>query len=167
MNILNKKEYFDYLKYGKIPDSEYVAETGVKLTDILADVTDGLDRIESWDILRIMRNICTWSQSNDVTEKLYEILDYCDHLRSYEDKNKDFFKYLRRRKSIVYMNADDIIHSFAFDVKGLNAWYTGQIISSVLKWRQNKNSKHILNIRKYTKCLINQIELLERENHGK
>lgn len=58
----------------------------------------------------------------------------------------------------------DVIEAFTFDLKGIEATDTGNIIKYICRWKQKNGVEDLRKAKWYLEHLINHVELLEKEN---
>lgn len=58
----------------------------------------------------------------------------------------------------------DVIEAFTFDLKGIEATDTGNIIKYVCRWKNKNGIQDLKKIMWYTQHLIEHLEKLEKEN---
>lgn len=62
------------------------------------------------------------------------------------------------------MEVIDVIEAFTFNLKGIEATDTGNIIKYICRWKQKGGVQDLEKILWYTNHLINHIKKLEKEN---
>lgn len=62
------------------------------------------------------------------------------------------------------MEAIDVIESFTFDLKGIEATDTGNVLKYILRWKKKNGLQDLKNAMWYLQHLINHVEKLEKEN---
>lgn len=62
------------------------------------------------------------------------------------------------------MEVIDVIEAFTFDLKGIEATDTGNIIKYICRWKQKGGVQDLEKILWYTQHLINHVKNLEKEN---
>ena len=60
----------------------------------------------------------------------------------------------------------DVIEAFTFDLKGIEATDTGNIIKYACRWKEKGGVQDLKKIIWYAQHLINHIEKLEKENNN-
>lgn len=63
------------------------------------------------------------------------------------------------------LEAIDVIEAFTFDLKGIEAVDTANIIKYICRWKQKGGKQDLGKIIWYAQHLINHIEKLEKENN--
>lgn len=58
----------------------------------------------------------------------------------------------------------DVIEAFTFDLKGIEATDTGNIIKYICRWKKKNGVQDLEKILWYTQHLINHIKNMEKEN---
>ena len=66
------------------------------------------------------------------------------------------------------MEVLDVIEAFTFDLKGIEAWDTGNAIKYICRWKAKNGIQDLKKARWYINDLIEHLEKLEKENvnHG-
>ena len=67
-------------------------------------------------------------------------------------------------KSETGMEVIDVIESFTFDLKGIEATDTGNIIKYICRWKKKDGLQDLKKAECYLKHLINHVEKMEKEN---
>lgn len=60
----------------------------------------------------------------------------------------------------------DVIEAFTFDLKGIEATDTGNIIKYACRWKQKNGIQDLEKIMWYTQYLIDHLRKLEKENEN-
>jgi len=58
----------------------------------------------------------------------------------------------------------DVIEAFTFDLKGIEAWDTGNVIKYICRWKQKNGLEDLYKAQWYLDDLINHVENLKKEN---
>lgn len=58
----------------------------------------------------------------------------------------------------------DVIEAFTFDLKGIEATDTGNIIKYICRWKKKNGTEDLKKAMWYLQHLINHVEILEKEN---
>jgi hypothetical protein len=58
----------------------------------------------------------------------------------------------------------DVIEAFTFDLKGIEAWNTGNILKYICRWKQKNGLEDLYKAQWYLDDLINHVENLKKEN---
>ena len=58
----------------------------------------------------------------------------------------------------------DVIEAFTFDLKGIEATDTGNIIKYICRWKQKNGIQDLEKIMWYTQLLIDHVKKFEKEN---
>lgn len=67
-------------------------------------------------------------------------------------------------KSETGLETIDVIEAFTFDLKGIEATDTGNIIKYICRWKQKNGLQDLKKAQWYLNHLISHVELLEYEN---
>ena len=67
-------------------------------------------------------------------------------------------------KSETGLEVIDVIEAFTFDLKGIEATDTGNILKYVCRWRKKNGLQDLKKARWYIDHLINHVEKIEKEN---
>ena len=67
-------------------------------------------------------------------------------------------------RSETGMEVIDVIEAFTFDLKGLEATDTGNIIKYICRWKQKNGLQDLMKAKWYLEHLINHVSKLEIEN---
>lgn len=67
-------------------------------------------------------------------------------------------------KSETGLEAIDVIEAFTFDLRGIEAWTTGNILKYMCRWKQKDGLRDLKKAAWYLNKLINHVETLEKEN---
>lgn len=70
----------------------------------------------------------------------------------------------RHYQSETGMEAIDAIEAFTFDLKGVEAFDTGNIIKYICRWKAKNGLQDLKKARWYIDHLIEHVEKLEKEN---
>ena len=62
------------------------------------------------------------------------------------------------------MEVIDVIEAFTFDLKGIEATDTGNIIKYICRWKNKNGVKDLEKAKWYIEHLINHVKNLEKEN---
>lgn len=62
------------------------------------------------------------------------------------------------------LETKDVIEAFTFDLKGKEAWDTGNILKYVCRWKKKNGIADLKKARWYINDLIDHLENLEKEN---
>ena len=62
------------------------------------------------------------------------------------------------------MEVIDVIEAFTFDLKGIEATDTGNIIKYICRWKQKNGLQDLMKAKWYLEHLINHVSKLEIEN---
>ena len=67
-------------------------------------------------------------------------------------------------KSETGLETIDVIEAFTFDLKGIEATDTANIIKYICRWKKKDGIRDLEKILWYTKHLINHLKKMEKEN---
>jgi hypothetical protein len=67
-------------------------------------------------------------------------------------------------KSETGMEVIDVIEAFTFDLKGIEAVSTGNILKYICRWKQKNGLQDLKKAMWYLQYLIDHVEKLEEEN---
>lgn len=62
------------------------------------------------------------------------------------------------------LEAIDVIEAFTFDLKGIEAFDTGNILKYLCRWNQKNGLQDLKKAQWYLEHLINHVEKLKKEN---
>ena len=62
------------------------------------------------------------------------------------------------------LEAIDVIEAFTFDLKGIEAFDTGNTLKYLCRWKQKNGAEDLKKAKWYLEHLINHVEKLEKEN---
>lgn len=62
------------------------------------------------------------------------------------------------------LEAWDVIEAFTFDLKGIEAFDTGNILKYMCRWKAKNGLQDLEKARRYLDHLINHVQKLEKEN---
>lgn len=65
------------------------------------------------------------------------------------------------------MEVIDVIEAFTFDLKGIEAVATGNVIKYICRWKNKNGVQDLEKARWYLEYLINHVKNLEKENDQK
>lgn len=71
----------------------------------------------------------------------------------------------RHYMSETGMEAIDVIEAFTFDLKGIEATDTGNILKYICRWKKKNGLQDLKKARWYLNHLIDHVEKLEEENY--
>jgi hypothetical protein len=80
------------------------------------------------------------------------------------DKEPDMVSHPPHYQSETGMEVIDVIEAFTFDLKGIEATDTGNIIKYILRWPHKNGLEDLKKAQWYLNHLITHIEKLEKEN---
>ena len=81
-------------------------------------------------------------------------------------KNADMVNHPDHYKAETGMEVIDVIEAFTFDLKGIEATDTGNIIKYICRWSKKNGLEDLKKAEWYLKHLIAHIEKLEKENNN-
>lgn len=58
----------------------------------------------------------------------------------------------------------DVIEAFTFDLKGIEAWCTGNVLKYICRWKNKNGSQDLEKAQWYLTELIDHVKNLEKEN---
>jgi hypothetical protein len=76
----------------------------------------------------------------------------------------DMVNHPKHYKSETGMEVIDVIEAFTFDLKGIEATDTGNIIKYICRWNSKNGLEDLKKARWYLNHLIEHVEKLEKEN---
>lgn len=79
-------------------------------------------------------------------------------------KKADMVSHPAHYQSETGMEAIDVIEAFTFDLKGIEAFDTGNIIKYICRWKNKNGVQDLKKAKWYLEHLINHVEKLEKEN---
>lgn len=82
---------------------------------------------------------------------------------NYESKDK-MVSHPPHYQSETGLEVIDVIEAFTFDLKGIEATDTGNVIKYICRWKQKNGLQDLEKAKWYLQHLINHIEKLEKEN---
>lgn len=65
------------------------------------------------------------------------------------------------------MEVIDVIEAFTFDLKGIEAYNTGNVIKYICRWKKKNGVQDLEKAKKYLDFLIDHVKKLEKENNEK
>ena len=80
------------------------------------------------------------------------------------DNSKDMVNHPDHYIAETGMEVIDVIEAFTFDLKGIEATDTGNVIKYICRWSKKNGLEDLKKAEWYLKHLIAHIEKLEREN---
>ena len=80
------------------------------------------------------------------------------------DNSKDMVNHPDHYIAATGMEVIDVIEAFTFDLKGIEATDTGNIIKYICRWKNKNGLQDLKKCRWYLNHLIEHVELLEKEN---
>lgn len=81
------------------------------------------------------------------------------------NKNTDVVNHPDHYKSETGMEVIDVIEAFTFDLKGIEATDTGNILKYICRWSKKNGLQDLKKAEWYLKHLIEHVEKLENENN--
>ena len=81
-----------------------------------------------------------------------------------EVKNVDVVNHPQHYQSETGLETIDVIEAFTFDLKGIEAVCTGNVLKYICRWPQKNGLEDLKKARWYLDRLINHVEKLEEEN---
>lgn len=79
-------------------------------------------------------------------------------------KQKDMVNHPDHYQSETGMEVIDVIEAFTFDLKGIEATDTGNVLKYMCRWKNKNGLEDLKKAEWYLKHLINHVEKLEKEN---
>ena len=91
--------------------------------------------------------------------------DYYEYLgdKMYESADK-MVSHPSHYQSETGLEVIDVIEAFTFDLKGIEATDTGNILKYACRWKEKNGIQDLEKIMWYTQHLIDHVRLLEKEN---
>lgn len=81
-----------------------------------------------------------------------------------EHKNYDMVNHPDHYISETGLETIDVIEAFTFDLKGIEATDTGNIIKYISRWKKKNGLQDLKKAQWYLNHLIDHVEKLEKEN---
>lgn len=81
-----------------------------------------------------------------------------------EQKKADMVSHPAHYQSETGMEAIDVIEAFTFDLKGIEAFDTGNILKYMCRWKNKNGVQDLEKAKWYLEHLIKHVKLLEKEN---
>lgn len=79
-------------------------------------------------------------------------------------KTEDMVNHPSHYMSETGMEVIDVIEAFTFDLKGIEATDTGNIIKYICRWKNKNGVQDLEKAKWYIEHLINHVKNLEKEN---
>ena len=76
----------------------------------------------------------------------------------------DVVKHPSHYMSETGLEVIDVIEAFTFDLKGIEAFNTGNIIKYICRWKKKNGVEDLRKAKEYLERLIDHVEKLEKEN---
>lgn len=86
----------------------------------------------------------------DVTKSFNKVVDMVNHPPHYQSETG--------------LEVIDVIEAFTFDLKGIEAICTGNILKYICRWKTKNGLEDLKKARWYLDRLINHVDKLEKEN---
>lgn len=83
-----------------------------------------------------------------------------------EDRDDIMVSHPPHYQSETGMEVIDVIEAFTFDLKGIEATDTGNILKYMCRWKNKNGLQDLKKAQWYLTHLIKHVELLEEENAG-
>lgn len=83
------------------------------------------------------------------------------------EKNKEMVDHPSHYQSETGLETIDVIEAFTFDLDGIEAFDTGNILKYVCRWKQKNGLQDLKKAKWYLEHLIKHVALLEEENKRK
>ena len=80
------------------------------------------------------------------------------------ESSDSFVSHLPHYQSETGLEVIDVIEAFTFDLKGIEATDTGNIIKYICRWKKKNGVQDLEKILWYTQHLIDHIKNMEKEN---
>lgn len=77
------------------------------------------------------------------------------------EKNKEMVDHPSHYQSETGLETIDVIEAFTFDLKGIEAFDTGNILKYMCRWKQKNGLQDLKKAKWYLEHLIEHIEMLE------
>ncbi len=84
-------------------------------------------------------------------------------MRQYESKDR-LVSHPQHYMSETGLEVIDVIEAFTFDLSGIEATDTGNILKYACRWKKKNGIQDLEKIMWYTQHLINHLRTLEKEN---
>lgn len=83
------------------------------------------------------------------------------------EKNKEMVDHPSHYQSETGLETIDVIEAFTFDLEGIEAFDTGNILKYMCRWKQKNGLQDLKKAKWYLENLIKHVALLEEENKKK
>ena len=144
INFLGAVSVYDYYLYSMpgfgLPDDKIFKEYGWSKMDTYEIVDDG----------------STYTLTLPDPQR---IIMHCE-----EKSGSDMINHPNHYKSETGLETIDVIEAFTFDLKGIEATDTGNILKYMCRWKSKNGLEDLKKARWYLNHLINHVEKLEKEN---
>lgn len=105
-------------------------------------------------------DICGWVKYDNILS-----ISLVGHEGRFSDPaTTDMVNHPQHYKSKTGLETIDVIEAFTFDLKGIEATDTGNILKYVCRWKSKNGLEDLKKARWYLDHLINHVEKLEKEN---
>lgn len=93
-----------------------------------------------------------------------ETIEELNHYISNYSNNVDMVNNPPHYKSETGMEVIDVIEAFTFDLRGVEATDTGNILKYICRWKKKNGVQDLKKAKWYLEHLIKHVEILEEEN---
>lgn len=155
---------FDGIRFASVDEIEEVANRAASLIKKFgrvskADILDIIDEPYGYSDTKLLwTDVSRWTYIPDGDGYLM-----CLPHPIAEDKT-DMVNHPSHYKSATGLEAIDVIEAFTFDLKGIEATDTGNIIKYICRWKNKNGLQDLRKAQWYLNHLIAHVEKMEKEN---
>lgn len=116
----------------------------------------------SADDIRVEPNPLDYNFVLSLPEPIFIEPDVCTEREP--EREPDMVNHPAHYQSETGLEVFDVIEAFTFDLKGIEAYNTGNILKYMCRWKKKNGLEDLKKAQWYLNELINHVELLEEEN---
>lgn len=112
----------------------------------------------------LIKNINYNDKIVQIDDEVYSISDIVSIKRYKESDKQDMVNHPGHYISETGLETIDVIEAFTFDLKGIEATDTGNVLKYMCRWKSKNGLEDLKKAQWYLNHLINHVEKLEKEN---
>lgn len=112
----------------------------------------------------LIKNINYNDKIVQIDDEVYSISDILSVERYKESNKPDMVNHPGHYISETGLETIDVIEAFTFDLKGIEATDTGNVLKYMCRWKSKNGLEDLKKAQWYLNHLINHVEKLEKEN---
>ena len=143
----------------------YVMNDFGMTTDIFGRDTHVTVRLKNLKAIHgLIKDIDKNNEIVQIDDEVYSISDILSVERYKESDKQDMVNHPGHYISETGLETIDVIEAFTFDLKGIEATDTGNVLKYMCRWKSKNGLEDLKKAQWYLNHLINHVEKLEKEN---